>query len=174
VFSIKSCPIPDDALLNDYLNADSYTDCYVTIIQGTVSLPRFVTAFYTTPVFRLERFILKIAASRPSTDAEAEQLATGASAVFAAWDVEARSDNQLLMADFSRRTRSWFMAVPVTGSRHPYTHLYFGSAVVPVKNPKTGKRTLGWLFRALLGFHKFYSTVLLYAAKSRLQAQQGT
>ncbi len=172
MFSIESCPIPDDALLNNYPDEGSYTDCYVTIIQGSVSLPRFVTAFYTTPVFRLERLILKIAASRPSTDVEAEQLATGASDVFAAWDVEARSDNQLLMSDFSRRTRSWFMSVPVTGTRHQYTRLYFGSAVVPVKNPKTGRRTLGWPFRALLGFHKLYSTVLLYAAKSRLQAQQ--
>jgi hypothetical protein len=43
---------------------------------------------------------------------------------------------------------------------------------VPVKNPKTGALTLGWMFRALLGFHKLYSVVLLYAAKSRLQAQQ--
>jgi hypothetical protein len=172
MFQIESCPIPEDTLLNDYLNADTYTDCYLTNIQESVSQTRFVNAFYTTPVFKLERLILKVAASRPSTDIQAKQLATGASDVFAAWDVEARTDNQLLMSDYSRRTRSWLMAVPVTGSSHQYTRLYFGSAVVPVKNSKTGKLAPGWMFRALLGFHKLYSVVLLYAAKSRLQAQQ--
>jgi hypothetical protein len=39
------------------------------------------------------------------------------------------------------------------------TRLYFGSAVV----------SLSFGFRALLGFHKLYSKVLLLAAKSRLQ-----
>ena len=172
MFKIESCPIPEDALLNDYLSADTYTDCYLTTIQGSVSQSRFVTAFYTSPVFRLERFLLQVAASRPSTDTEAEKLATGASDVFAAWDVEARTDNQLLMSDFSRRTRSWLMTVPATNAGASCTRLYFGSAVVPVKNPKTGALTPGWMFRALLGFHKVYSVVLLYAARSRLQAQQ--
>ena len=172
MFSIESCKIPDNALLSNHQGEGSCTDCYVTSIQGSVSQTRFVTAFYTTPVFKLERLILKVAASRPSTDIQAEQLATGASDVFAAWDVEARTHNQLLMSDFSRRTRCWLMAVPATGSSHQYTRLYFGSAVVPVNNPKTGKLAPGWMFRALLGFHKLYSVVLLYAAKSRLQAQQ--
>ena len=172
MFSIVSCSIPDDALLNYYRVKGTWTDCYVTNIQGSVSRARFVTAFYTSPVFRLERLILKVVASRPSTDSQAEQLATGTSVVFAAWDVEARTYNQLLLSDFSRRTRSWFMAVPVTDSGTLYTRLYFGSAVVPVKNPETGTLAPGRMFRALPGFHKLYSAVLLYAARSRLQAQQ--
>jgi hypothetical protein len=46
--------------------------------------------------------------------------------------------------------------------------LYFGSAVVPVKNRKTSKVELGLIFRALLGFHKIYSVVLLRAARARV------
>jgi hypothetical protein len=172
VFPIKSCSVPDDALLNNYLGEGTYTDCYVTEIHGAVSQTRFVTAFYTTPVFKLERFILKIAVSKPSTDAQAKQLAAGSIDAFAAWNVEARSDNQLLMSDFHRRTRSWLMVVPVAGTNGTCTRLYFGSAVVPVKHSKTGKLALGFVFQALLGFHKLYSVVLLYAARSRLDAQQ--
>jgi len=51
-------------------------------------------AFYTTLVFKLERLILKLAVSRPSTDAQAKQLAAGSIDEFSAWHVEARSENQ--------------------------------------------------------------------------------
>jgi hypothetical protein len=169
VFSVESCPIPDGALLNNYLREGTYTDCYVTEICGSVSHVQYVLAFYTTSVFKLERLILKLAVSRPSTDAQAKQLAAGSIDAFAAWDVEARSDNQLLMCDVQRRTRSWLMVVPMEGSSGTRTRLYFGSAVVPVKNARTGKLTLGFVFRALLGFHRLYSVVLLSAARSRLE-----
>ncbi len=169
MFSVESCPIPDGALLNNYLREGTYTDCYVTEICGSVSHVQYVLAFYTTSVFKLERLILKLAVSRPSTDAQAKQLAAGSIDAFAAWDVEARSDNQLLMCDVQRRTRSWLMVVPMEGSSGTPTRLYFGSAVVPVKNARTGKLTLGFVFRALLGFHRLYSVVLLSAARSRLE-----
>ena len=172
MLSIESCLIPDGALLNNYLREGTYTDCYVTDIRGSVSHTQYVTAFYTTRVFRLERLILKMAVSRPSTDAQAEQLAAGSIDAFAAWHVEARSENQLLMSDFHRRTRSWLMVVPIASASGTRTRLYFGSAVVPVENSKTGMFTLGFGFRVLLRFHRLYSEVLLYAAKSRLEAQR--
>jgi hypothetical protein len=50
--------------------------------------------------------------------------------------------------------------------------LYFGSAVIPVKNNKTGRLSLGLGFHALLGFHKVYSVILLYSAKLRLKAKK--
>ena len=172
MFSIESCPIPDGALLTNYLREGTYTDCYVTDIRGSVSHPQYVLAFYTTRVFKLERLILKLAVSKPSTDDQAKQLAAGSIDVFAAWDVEARSENQVLMCDFHRRTRSWLMVAPIESSSGMRTRLYFGSAVVPVKDSRTGRLTLGFGFRALLGFHRVYSEVLLYAAKSRLEAQR--
>lgn len=170
MFSIKSCRIPDGALLNTYLREGTYTDCYVTDIRGSVSHGQYVTAFYTTRIFKLERLILKVVVKRASTDAEVKQLAAGSIDAFAAWSVEARSEDQLLLADFSGRTRSWLMAVPIAGDRWAHTRLYFGSAVLPVKNSRTGKVELGFVYRTLLGFHRLYSVVLLYAARLRLEA----
>jgi hypothetical protein len=100
----------------------------------------------------LERFILRVAVSKPSSDAEARQVSEGEIDTFAAWYVEDRSDNQLLMSDFRHQTRSWFMATP--------GRLYFGSAVIP-----TDRKS----YSLLLGFHRLYSRLLLAAAKSRLQ-----
>jgi len=105
--------------------------------------------------------------SKPSSDAQARRLAVGDLDTFAAWDVEARSVNQLLMCDFQGRTRSWLMIAPVQSGGSTITRLYFGSAVVPSVN-KAGRAGLGFAFRALLGFHKVYSRVLLSAASSRL------
>jgi hypothetical protein len=170
VFSIESCPLPDTALLGCYLRGGAYTDCYVTDVSGQVSHAQYVNAFYTTFAFRLERLILKWVVSKPSTDAEVNQLAMGSIGTFAAWHVEKRSENQLLLSDFRGRTRSWLMSAPLVTDIGSGTRLYFGSAVIPRKNSKTGKSTMGSGFRALLGFHKLYSFVLLYSARSRLEA----
>jgi hypothetical protein len=159
--SIEKCPAPTDTMLKPYfLMNGAYTDCYVTGISRRVSFPEYVLAFYTTPLFKLERLILKFTVSKPSTDVQAGQLADGEIEKFAAWTVESRSDNEILMCDFSGRTRSWLM-VKDNGEK---TNLYFGSAVVP----KTGKPSLDVGFRALLGFHKIYSVLLLYSAQAGL------
>ena len=172
MFSIQPRSLPGDALLNTYRANGAYSDCYATDIDGAVSHKQFVTAFYTTALFKLERTILNWAVSRPSTDAQAEQLASGATDAFAAWHVEKRCENQLLIVGLSWRTRAWLMVVPLRTDSGPATRLYFGSAVVPVESAKTGRPTLGLGFRALLGFHKIYSKALLRAAKSRLNAQR--
>jgi hypothetical protein len=172
-FSIQSCPLPDDALLRSYLKEGAYTDCYVTDFAGPVSHAQYVTAFYTTFLFKLERLILAWFVSKPSTDDGARQLAAGSSEVFAAWRVEQRSENQLLLCDFRGATRSWLMVAPEASGGSQGTRLYFGSAVVPRRNTKTGTPRLALGFRLLLGFHKLYSVLLLYSAKSRLQAQRG-
>ncbi len=171
MFSIESCKLPEEALLNSYLNCGAYTDCYRTEVPGTVTHAQYVRAFYTTSLFKLERMILAWFVSRPSTDHEAEQLAAGSSDHFAAWQVENRIENQLLLSDFHGRTRSWLMVLPVGDDSNPGTHLYFGSAITTVQNLKTGKMSLGAGFRALLGLHKIYSRLLLYSARLRLNAQ---
>ena len=94
--------------------------------------------------------------ARPSRDAEARELASGQRQQFAAWSVEGRAPGQLLMCDFAGSTRSWLMAAPAGQG----TRLYFGSAVVRARQ--------GGMFRALLGFHKLYSRILLRAAAARL------
>ncbi len=168
MFSIEKCKVPVHAMLANYSMDGNYTDCYTTEITGQIAFPEFVFAFYTTFIFKLERLILKWMVSKPSTDSQARQLADGRIEKFAAWYVENKSKNEILMCDFGGRTRSWLMVTPESDAR---TRLYFGSAVVQRRNSKTGKLSLGFGFQILLGFHKIYSFLLLYSAKSRLTSQ---
>ena len=165
--SIQVCALPDQALLSEYTRQGAYADCYATEVARSVSHAEYVEAFYTGSVFKLERLLLAWFASKPSTDAEAKELALGALSTFSAWRVEARTADQLLMCDLSGRTRSWLMVAPLQPA-NASTRLYFGSAVVPVRDRASGQPRLGFPFKALLGFHKLYSRVLLNAARSRL------
>ncbi len=165
---IRRCDLPADALLQRHAGAGGHADCYAVDVAGRVSHAAFVEAFYTTWVFKLERWILRWFASRPSTDAQARQLADGTRDSFAAWSVEARAADQLLLADFTGRTKSWLMVAAAGSAASPGTRLYFGSAVVPVRSRRAGWTRMGWVFRALLGFHQLYSRVLLGAARARL------
>ena len=144
--------LPGDALLQKYAEAGAYTDCFSTKVRVDTSLAEFVEAFYTTWLFKLERFILRVAVSKPSTDEQVKELTAGTLDRFAAWYVEGREEDQLLMCDFRDHTRSWFMVAP--------GKLYFGSAVVPIDRPS---------YKLLIGLHRFYSRALLAAARSRLQ-----
>ena len=172
--SIQSCELPRASLLAKYLHAGAYADCYVTDVARPVSHAEYVEAFYSTPVFRIERLLLAWLVSKPSTDAQAKELACGRLNTFAAWSVEGRSADQLLLSDFQGRTRSWLMSVASEAGGPASTRLYFGSAVVPIGSRRSGKTRMGFSFRALLGFHKLYSRVLLRAASSRLARSRHT
>jgi hypothetical protein len=156
--------LPPGALLRRYLDTGAYTDCYAIDLPAAVAHADFVEAFYTTWVFKLERAILAALVAKPSTDAQARALARGETGAFAAWTVEARAPDQLLLCDYRGRTRSWLMraALPDGGTR-----LHFGSAVVPVADAR-GRESLGDGFSFLLAFHQQYSRVLLRAAVKRL------
>lgn len=169
VHSVKSCPMPPEALLGRYQKSGFHTDCYCIEIPVSVSQEQYVMAFYSTALFQLERFILKWTVSRPSTTAQLERLAAGEGNEFAAWSVEDRTDNQLLLSDYRGRTRSWLMSIQLEAETGGHTRLYFGSAVVPVRNQQTGKQGLGFAYKALLGFHKIYSVALLSRAATRLR-----
>ncbi len=169
MLSIKRCALPDNALLVKYRQSEHYCDCYQTQISGSISHADFINAFYTTTLFKLERSILTWTVSRPSTDAQALQLANGKIDSFAAWHVEARADGQILLVDFSGRTRSWLMAIADQQQAKPTTQLYFGSAVTSVPTKAAGG-FLRWLaFFLLIRLHKLYSISLLLAARSRLK-----
>ena len=171
--SIRRCELPEQALLRKYQHGGAYADCYVTAIPRHVSHAEYVEAFYTTALFKVERAILARLVSKPSNDADVHQLANGKRDSFAAWNVEARSTDQLLLCDFQGRTRSWLMvAAEPSGAQSGHTALYFGSAVVPVIG-KSGTPSLGPVFRLLLAFHKLYSRALLRAARSRLARKRG-
>lgn len=167
--AIARCPLPENALLNFYAaDRGCYTDCYATDIAGSIELADYVVAFYTSALFKLERLILRIAISKPSTDAEARLLACGDIDHFAAWTVERRTPDQLLMCDLAGRTRSWFMVVGGAET----SRLYFGSAVVPAADGGSRSGPSDFMFKVLLGFHKLYSRALLWSAKRGLSPGQ--
>ncbi|GJL95518.1 MAG: hypothetical protein DHS20C05_19230 [Hyphococcus sp.] len=169
MFSITKSKLPLDAFLCSYAATEGcYTDCYSTDINHDIDLSEFVSTFYVTWLFKLERFILKYAVSKPSTDNEAHEVSNGQTDAFAAWTVEQRAENQLLMCDFADQTRSWFMVAPLLDSGQTATRLYFGSAVVPKKVSENKKPSIGFAFTIMLGFHKLYSRALLSAAKAKL------
>jgi hypothetical protein len=164
--AIRMGEAPPGALTQRYKDAGAYVDCFWAPLSRPVTLAEFVSAFYTTWLFRLERWILRFAAARPSTDDEAHELARGERDSFAAWTVEARARDQLLVRDFTGRTCSWFMVAPTAGM--PGTRLYFGSVVIPVRDSRTGAASLGPVHGRLIGFHRVYSRLLLRAAARRL------
>jgi hypothetical protein len=162
---IQSVALPAEALLRRYLDGGAFADCYVAEVAACVTQRQYVAAFYMTPLFMLERWILGWAVDRPSTNAEARALAEGTRDTFAAWRVEDRTADQLLLGDFTGKTKSWLMTVPgVDGS----TRLYFGSAVVPRVDKYSGEQSMGAGFSLLLGFHRLYSRLLLGAAARRV------
>jgi len=164
VLSVESSELPENALLQRYRESGDYTDCYFVDIERAVSQAEYIQAFYTTLPFKTERLILRWAVAKPSSDEDASLLAAGKVDRFAAWLVEARQEDQILLSDFRGRTRSWLMT-KVSGHS---TRLYFGSAVVKEQDPETQEERLAKSFGLLLGFHRLYSRVLLSSAKRRL------
>jgi len=171
VMRVRPCDVPMQTHLSSYKDGLGYADCYVVEMPGEVTQAAFIEAFYTSPLFKIERVILGLVASKPATDADARQLALGKATSFSAWRVEAQSASELLLADITGRTRSWLMAKPnMSFTGLPSTLLYFGSAVVPLASNGSKGARMGKLFVALSGFHRLYSRLLLSAASSRVRA----
>ncbi|GCL60941.1 hypothetical protein [Pseudaquabacterium pictum] len=159
----QPAPLPDGAFLADYARRGAYTDCFATTLPGRLGLAALVEAVYTSPLFKLERWVLATLLRLPSTDAQARQVALGHAERFAAWRVERRSDTQILLD--AGQTRLW-LAVAAGPAGAASTTLLFGSAVLP---RRPGGR-FGWLFHALVGAHRVYSRQLLAAAARRIGA----
>lgn len=159
--AIHKSVLPPESLLGRYAGTGAYTDAYRVAVADAVPFSKYVEAFYTSRVFKLERRLITIL-GMPANDADARALAAGERSRFSAWRVEARNADQLLMA--AGRTRSWFMVAPGdTEGGTSSTALYFGSAVIP-----HARGGMGLSFKPLLGFHKRYSSVLLASAVHRL------
>ena len=164
--AIRSEALPIGALLESYRDSDAYTDCFATDVDGAVAHSDYVYAFYTSWLFKMERFILTWVVNKPSNDMEAAVLTEEGANSFAAWSVEGRTSNQLLMCDYQRRTRSWLMTEALDNS----TRLYFGSAVVSLRPYGQKDRAFGVVFHLLVGFHKLYARALVRAAVWNLRA----
>ena len=171
MLSVKPCPLPANSLLQEYAQQGAYTDCYMTTITGEVSHAAFVSAFYTTPLFKVERLILKWLLSKPSSDDQAKRLAKGETNLFAAWVVEDYCENQLLLSDYKHVTRSWLMVEPIANDTKQATRLYFGSAITTHHHSNNAKESMSYGLSLLISFHKIYSVLLLVSAKIRLKHQ---
>lgn len=163
--TVHSASLPACALSVSYQATGAFTDCYYMDVPIDVSLADFISAFYTTPLFKLERAILAMVFRKPATDEHAMQLADGQLTSFSIWTVEARQAQQILMREFTGSTRSWLMVEP---TKHQGTRLYFGSVVVPRKKDSHGQPVFGVLFHLLGGFHRMYSRGLLSFAARKL------
>jgi hypothetical protein len=166
---ITDCSPPAHSQLIAFRERGAFTDCYFADVNRHLTHAEFIETFYTTRLFKLERFIIRVFAWKRSTDRQARELALGERDHFAVWKVESRAANEILLADQSGRTRSWLMAEPhATANAVAFTRLYFGSALIPRIDRRTGEQRFGLLFTALLGFHRAYSRALLRAAASQL------
>ena len=119
---VRPCAVPLNSLLQRYQDGVGYADCYVAEVPFAVTQQAFIEAFYTSPLFKVERMLLRVFAARPATDADVYQLALGQTQSFSAWRVESQSDDELLLADFTGRTRSWLATLAVSGSGHKWAH----------------------------------------------------
>ncbi|EGF91750.1 hypothetical protein ABI_01800 [Asticcacaulis biprosthecium C19] len=153
-------PLPEKSFLSAYRERKAYTDAYSLELPFEVTLAEYIEAFYTTWLFKLERVVLATLVARPSSERQAAELALGDGRRFAAWTVEARETDQILMCDFLCKTRSWLMC---DGKR-----LWFGSAIVPKAVHSNGEAYLGIGFHLLIPLHRLYSKALLRAAARKL------
>jgi hypothetical protein len=139
--SIRSGELPAHALLARYRADGAFIDCWIADLPRPVTHADYVEAFYTAPLFGVERRLLTWFASKPSTVAQARLLADARADAFAAWTVEARAAEQLLLCDFTRRTRAWLMVEPLADRAG--TRLCFGSAVMSLRDAAGVGGTMG-------------------------------
>jgi hypothetical protein len=170
---IKTGKIPEDGLLKPYAQRlGCYTDCFLVDVPRRVELFEYVSVFFNTPVFRLERKLLSVLAASPSDYKDVVDLANGASDTLAIWKVEARNETQLIMAVGEGPIRTWLMCQN-NDIDSGTTRLYFGSAVLPTEQSTSEDPKLGRMFHITLGFHKLYSRILLGSTKRKLVKNHG-
>lgn len=171
MFAISRATVPTDSLLRTYRGGphperwDTYVDCFCVDVSARVSLADFVLAFYTSPVFRIERWILRLTIGAPSIDADAKAVAIGTAKTFAARHVGERTNDQLLMCDRYEAARWWFRVAPLDDGG---TLLQFGSGVAVRAKANDEGLTISGGFRFLVWFHVLYSRLLLWQASRRV------
>jgi hypothetical protein len=164
----ESCEVPIGTMLDQCRSANAYVDCYRIELNASARISDYIEAFYSSPVFKIERGILAMVAGKSASDQDAKALATDETRQFSIWKVESRNLSEILLS--TGRTRSWLMVGPSVEPGATGHTLLFGSAVFPGPNQSSG---MGLPFHALLGFHKLYSKALLASAASKLATMHG-
>lgn len=150
---VTAIAVPPDSLLAGFGGPESYRDCFMREVPGTVTLPEFIERFYGSAPFLPERIVLKLL-GRKASRADAARLARGEAKAFGAWKLVERRDaeqgarSEILLESRETGTASWFAVEPSENG----TRLMFGSWVGTIDQS-------GW--RALEALHVLYSRVLL-------------
>lgn len=161
--------LPHRASILRYRLPGNYVDCFGATLRGTIGVEQLLASFLTAPAFRPERWLLACALDMRSGDGEAQALARGDRQAFAAWSVEERDAEQVLLCDFLGHTRSWFMTEP--GSEPGggiVTRVRYGTAIV--RRDMHGVAHWGWslAFWPLLPLHRLYARILLASTLGRI------
>jgi len=165
---IVQAAVPCHALSAKYMQQGAFVDCYYIDIPKEVSLDNYIKAFYTTFLFKIERTILSLATFKQAIDMHAVELSLGTSENYSVWTVEGRVSDQIMLRDFTGKTRSWLMVQKSRVNEGTFTRLYFGSVVVPKAVSANGQAKFGFIFHVLGKFHQLYSRALLNAAYNKL------
>lgn len=148
--AIEAMPLPGISLLARRRGPECYRDALRAEVPGRVSLAELIAAFYGGGAFLPERLALRLI-GRGAGRAEIAALAEGRTTRFAAWTVEAREPDQILLADFQDFTCSWLWAEPLANG----TALWFGSGV---RRPERA------VVQRLMPVHRWYARRLLAGA----------
>ena len=162
-------PRPHGALVERYASRGDYVDCFAVDVSGAVSISELVDAFFGSRAFEPERRILR--ALGRSSPIDSTGLTTGTQERPAAWTVEARSANQVLLCDFLSFTRCWLM-VEVSPDDAARSRLYFGTAFARTRNPSAANFALRLVFSVLRPLHSAYAKILLNGAAARLRSRR--
>jgi hypothetical protein len=167
---IQHIAVPDGALIQEYdTRPGHYVDCFQTYTEQDVDLSNYISAFFQTGLFRIERRILGVFAKAPSNAADVARLADGTGDRLALWRVEARREHEILLAINPGRIRTWLRAEP---GAEGGTVLSFGSVVIPAQVDANGNARMGPLFHGLKAFHLWYSRALLWSARRRANRER--
>lgn len=159
---VRSGTIPTTSLLYEYETVKGgYCDCYVVDTQGDANLQNYISVFFETWIFKLELKLLSLFGLNRDRPDQVKQLAEGCVKTFAAWKVEGRTENDLLLAVGTGPIRTWLR---VEAHSENAVRFYFGSALLPLRTDRNGHPRLDAISMVLLPFHKLYSRILLRAA----------
>lgn len=165
--TVSEVELPKATLIANQAELGFFTDCFCTEIFGQFELSDYITAFYTSPIFRIERFLLRLAPKGRSTDQDVAALAAGQAKQLAIWTEEFRRSDEVLMN--AGKTKSWLHLK----STDQGSTLYFGTVVLPEK-PKNADESprMGKGFELFMGLHRLYSRVLLRSAARNLRKER--
>lgn len=161
---VRAVDIPSGTMLKAYQAQEGcYTDCYAVDVAGAPDIERFIRIFFDTSIFRLERRILALSGLEATHADDVDALARGHRSRFAAWRLEGKTADELMLRFERPSGRTWLHVADVP-DQSGQARLFFGSALLPGARDNDKRPTIGWSLHAFLPFHRLYARMLLRAA----------